>query len=86
MEDRRLDSTGDPGHSGEEPGPWAPQSMPDDAQALGLDRNTEEGAWVSFAAGLDGSRLFHRLTAWAMLFVLVGFPVLLRLLHWLHYE
>jgi hypothetical protein len=85
-EDRRLESAGDPGHSAEDPRPWAPPSMPDDARSLGLDRHTEEGAWVAFAAGLDGSKLLHRVTAWALLFALVGFPVLLRVLHWLHYE
>ncbi len=58
--------------------------MPDDARALGLDRNTEEGAWVSFAAGLDGSRLLHRATAWGLLMVFLGAPVLLRVWHWLH--
>ena len=86
MEDRRLESTGDPGHSEEAPRAWAPPSMPDDARMLGLDRNTEEGAWVSFAAGLDSTKTLHRLTAWALLMVIVGIPVLLRLLAWLHYE
>ena len=86
MEDRRLESTGDPGHSADLPRLWEPPSLPDDARALGLDRNTEEGAWVSFAAGLDGSRLLHRATAWALLLVIVGIPVLLRVLAWLPYE
>ena len=86
MEDRRLESTGDPGHSEGAPLPWEPPSMPDDARMLGLDRNTEEGAWVSFAAGLDGSKTFHRVVAWSLLFVIVGFPLLVRLLAWLHYE
>ena len=55
MSERRLDSTGDPGHSDEEPTPWAPPTMPDDARSLGLDRNTEEGAWVMMASSLDSS-------------------------------
>ena len=64
MEDRRLESTGDPGHSEDAPRAWTPPSMPDDAQALGLDRNTEEGAWVSFAAGLDGAKRLAPADAW----------------------
>jgi hypothetical protein len=83
MEERRLESPGDPGHSGDWPGPWQPPSMPDDARALGLDRNTEEGAWVQLASSLDGRNPLHRATAWLLLFVIVGFPLLLRLLSWL---
>jgi hypothetical protein len=86
MEDRRLESPGDPGHSDDGPRPWQPPSMPDDARALGLDRNTEEGAWVQLASSLDGTKPLHRATAWVLLFVIVGLPVLLRLLNWLHYE
>lgn len=84
MDDRRLESTGDPGHSDDERSPWSPPLMPDDARSLVLDRNTEEGAWVSFAAGLDSSRLLHRATAWAMLLVLLGAPVLMQLWGWVH--
>jgi hypothetical protein len=83
MSERRLDSTGDPGHSEEEPTPWAPPSMPDDARSLGLDRNTEEGAWVMMASALDGSKLSHKAVAWLLLLVIVGLPVLIRLVGWL---
>ena len=40
---------------------------PADAQRMGLDRNTEEGALVAMAAALDGAKPFHRLVAWALL-------------------
>lgn len=84
MEDRRLESAGDPGHSDDDgPRPWDPPAMPYDARQLGLDRNTEEGAWVQLASSLDGTKVGHRLTAWALLFVIIGFPVLLRIYDWL---
>jgi len=83
MSGRRLDSAGDPGHSEDDPQLWAPPTMPDDARNLGLDRNTEEGAWVMMAASLDSSRLSHQAIAWLLLFTLVGVPVLLRLADWL---
>ena len=78
-DDRRLDSTGDPGHSEDAPRPWAPVAMPDDARSLGLDRNTVEGAWVHFAASLDGRRPTHKLVAWVLL-AFFGAGVLLQLL------
>jgi len=85
MEDRRLESTGDPGHSDDgEPTPWQPPVMPYDARQLGLDGRTEEGAWVQLASSLDSSRLLHRLTAWTLLFVIAGFPILVRVIAWLH--
>ena len=85
-DDRRLESTGDPGHSDDAPHPWTPPSMPDDARALGLDRNTEEGAWVHFASSLDGSNPVHKSVAWLLLLAMIGLPLLFRLLDWLHYE
>ena len=85
MEDRRLESSGDPGHSGDEgPTPWRAPVLPYDARQLGLDSHTEEGAWVQLASSLDSSRVAHRLTAWVLLFVIAGFPVLIRVLAWLH--
>ncbi|HEX6151349.1 hypothetical protein [Nocardioides sp.] len=83
MSERRLDSTGDPGHSEEAPQPWSPPTMPDDARSLGLDRNTEEGAWVMMAASLDGAKVSHQVVAWLLLIVLVGIPILLRVASWL---
>lgn len=83
MSERRLDSAGDPGHSEDDPQPWSPPTMPDDARSLGLDRNTEEGAWVMMAASLDSSKLSHKAVAWLLLLTLVGVPVRLRLADWL---
>ena len=50
--------------------------MPVDAQYLGLDRNTEEGALVAMSASLNGAKPFHRLVAWALLAVF-AVPMLL---------
>ena len=83
MEDRHLESAGDPGHSDDAPAPWRPPDLPDDARQLGLDGHTEEGAWVQLASSLDSSRLAHRLTAWVLLFVIAGFPLLVRVLAWI---
>ena len=66
-DERRLESSGDPGHSEDAPAPWAPAPMPDDAARMGLDRNVPDGAWIHFVASLDGSRLSHKLVAWALL-------------------
>jgi hypothetical protein len=77
-DERRLESAGDPGHSDDGPRPWAPAAMPDDARSLGLDRNTVEGAWLHFAASLDGRRPAHKLVAWALL-LFFGAGVLLQL-------
>ncbi len=54
----------------------AMQGIPDDARALGLDRNTTEGALVGMAGSLSGAKLSHRLVAWALLLVFLG-PLLL---------
>ena len=63
MEDRRLESTVDPGHRGGASA-LGPPSMPDDAR-ISASTATPKRAWVSFAAGLDGTKMLHRLTAWA---------------------
>ena len=54
--------------------------LPLDAQRMGLDRNTEEGALVAMAASLNGAKPSHRLIAWVLLLVFVG-PLLLGVLH-----
>ncbi len=78
-EDRRLDSTGDPGHSEDAPRPWAPAAMPDDAARLGLDRNIARRARGSTSRPRSTARrLSHRLIAWALL-RLFGAGVLLQL-------
>ena len=53
--------------------------MPDDARSIGLDRNTVEGAWVHFAASLDGRRPLHRLLALALL-AFIGWGLLMQVL------
>ena len=51
-----------------------------DAQRLGLDRNTEEGALVAFSGALRGDKPVHRLVAWVLL-AAFGIPVAIALLH-----
>jgi hypothetical protein len=50
--------------------------LADDARALGLDRNTEEGALVAMAGSLDPARPFHRVVAWILLLAFAA-PLLL---------
>lgn len=76
MDDRRLDSSGDPGHGPVAPQIWQPPEMPADLQRLGLTRNTEEGAWIELASMLDRARPSHLLIAWLMLAIFVV-PLLL---------
>lgn len=54
------------------------QGIPDDAQAMGLDRNVTEGAWLAFAGSLSARKPSHRLVAWLMLAAIV-LPLLLSL-------
>jgi hypothetical protein len=49
-------------------------------RGVGLDRNTEEGALVAFAASLRPQKIWHRAIAWVLL-IAFGFPVVLGLLH-----
>ncbi|MDQ3615097.1 MAG: hypothetical protein M3393_00405 [Actinomycetota bacterium] len=42
-------------------------SLPADAQLMGLDRNTEEGALVAMAGSLSSAKLSHRIIAWLLL-------------------
>ena len=58
----------------------AQHGVPDDARAMGLDRNTEEGAMVAMAGSLSSAKLSHRVVAWAVLVSLIG-PLLFGLLH-----
>jgi hypothetical protein len=53
----------------------AMNGVPDDAQKLGLDRNTEEGAMVAMAGSLSPTKPVHRLVAWALLASLIGPPL-----------
>lgn len=83
MDERRIEAGGDPGHSDALAPVWQGDELPDDARALGLDRNTEEGAWVHFASSLDSSRPLHKVVAWVLIFALLGAPALLQVLGWL---
>lgn len=75
----RLPPSGDPGHSETRPQDtpsWRHDTTPD-AERMGLDRNTVEGAQVAFVASLDGSRRRHRWVAWVIIFLMFGLPMLL---------
>jgi len=61
---------------------WAVHGIPEDAQRMGLDRNTVEGSLVSMAGSLSGARRSHKVVAWVLLLVFAG-PILLTLLDWL---
>jgi uncharacterized protein (UPF0248 family) len=43
------------------------RGIPSDAQRMGLDRNTEEGALIAMAGSLDSAKPLHRIVAWALL-------------------
>jgi hypothetical protein len=77
MSDRRLDSSGDPGHGPVGGNIWQPPELPDDLRRMGLTRNTEEGAWIEFASMLDRSKPSHVAVAWLILLMLFGIPLLL---------
>lgn len=54
------------------------QGIPEDAQAMGLDRNVTEGAWLAFAGSLRATKPSHRLVAWLLLAAIV-LPLVLTL-------
>lgn len=56
------------------------QHLPRDAEVMGLDRNTEEGALVAMAGSLSTAKLAHRVVAWVLLAVF-SLPLVLTLLH-----
>jgi hypothetical protein len=51
-----------------------------DARRIGLDRNTEEGALLSFSGALRPNNPMHRAVAWVLL-AAFGLPALFALLH-----
>jgi len=67
----------------DEPGPGIAFTRhpagPADAELMGLDRNTDEGALVAMAGSLSPTKLSHRLVAWLLLLAFVV-PHLLALL------
>ena len=60
---------------------WAVQGVPEDAQRMGLDRNTVEGSLVAMAGSLSSARSSHKLVAWVLLAVFAA-PPALTLLDW----
>ncbi len=51
---------------------------------MGLTHHVPDGALLDFAGRLDATKTFHRITAWALLFVF-GMPVVfyvLRIARW----
>jgi hypothetical protein len=56
---------------------WYPgQTLPAEAQRIGLSHHVPDGALLDFAGRLDSTRPFHRAVAWVMLAVF-GTPVVL---------
>jgi len=58
----------------------ARRPLPPDAQRMGFDRNTEQGAMIALAASLDPTKTSHRVAAWLML-VVVLMPLVLTLVY-----
>jgi hypothetical protein len=56
------------------------QGIPPDAQLMGLDRNTQEGALVALAGSLSSRKRTHRVVAWLMLVAFVA-PLLSASMH-----
>lgn len=45
---------------------WSQAGIPHDAQLMGFDRNTEEGALIAMAGSLSSARPSHKLVAWVL--------------------
>jgi hypothetical protein len=54
--------------------------IPSDAQQLGLDRNTEEGALIAMAGSLNPAKPLHRAIAWTLL-AAFAIPLVVTLMH-----
>lgn len=62
------------------PPSWFPGGhLPADARRMGLTHHVPDGALLDFAGRLDGTKPFHRATAWVLL-VVFGLPVLFAVL------
>jgi len=55
-----------------------PSGIPADARRMGFDRNTEEGALIALAGGLDPAKASHKVVAWVLL-VAFALPLLMGL-------
>ena len=78
----RGDAYDDEDALGDEHAPpaWFPGGhLPEDARRMGLTHHVPDGALLDFAGKLDGSKPFHRITAWALL-VVFGLPVVFAMM------
>ncbi|RLV49580.1 hypothetical protein D9V37_06555 [Nocardioides mangrovicus] len=77
--------TGGPEHDEEQRATrdWGPHEPfgTEDAARIGLDRNTLEGAQLAFFSHLDPRKPSHKLVAWVALLLLVGWPLLVTVMH-----
>ncbi len=70
----------DYGPDDESPPYWFPGTrLPDEARRMGLTHHVPDGALLDFAGKLDGTKPYHRITAWVLLIVF-GLPVVFALL------
>jgi hypothetical protein len=56
----------------------APNPFPADAQRMGFDRYSDQGALIALAASLSPRKVSHRVVAWVMLAAVLT-PLLLTL-------
>ena len=54
--------------------------IPSDAQRMGFDRNTEEGALLAMAGSLSSAKSAHKLVAWTLVLAFL-LPLLLTVLY-----
>jgi hypothetical protein len=55
------------------------EALPQDAERMGLDRNTQEGAMIGMAGSLSSAKQSHRIVAWLILLSLTV-PLLFTLM------
>ncbi len=72
MDDEGYDERPPLVHTGSQVG------IPRDAQLMGFDRNTEEGALIAMAGSLSAAKRSHKIVAW-ILVVAFALPLLLTL-------
>lgn len=72
MDDEGYDERPPLVHTGSQVG------IPRDAQLMGFDRNTEEGALIAMAGSLSSAKRSHKIVAWVLVFAF-ALPLLLTL-------
>lgn len=70
MDDEGYDERPPLVHTGSQVG------IPRDAQLMGFDRNTEEGALIAMAGSLSAAKPSHKIVAW-ILVIAFALPLLL---------